>query len=208
MTRLLLPHLARAVPWSPFAAAVLLAAVAQLPTLLRDDPAPTSVLFGLRIAAAALGAAAGFALPDLMASTVITPAPRWRRQWLRIALPLLPAVVLWAGLYLVVRGLVRPEMVWPDGFVVLQATVCGLLPVAFAALGARYRDTAVAALTGPVTQGVVLVGSLFLSDRSSPWTVPAAAGWTVAQRAWPVAFVLLLAVLLTANREVVRTSSR
>jgi hypothetical protein len=204
MTRLLLPHLARAVPWPPLAAAALLAVAAQFPVLL-DRPSAPAVLFGLRIAAAALGAAAGFALPDLMASTVVTPLARWRRQWLRLAVVLPPAVLLWTGLYLTVRGLVPPELTGPGGYVILQAAVCGLAPVAFAAAGARYRDTAPAALVGPVAQGVALVVTLFFRERSSPWQVPIDSRWTAAQRVWPAALVLLLAVLMAANREVVRS---
>ncbi|KUL26484.1 hypothetical protein [Actinoplanes awajinensis] len=207
MTRLLLPHLARAVPWPPFVAAAVLAVVVQFP-VLREDPSPAVVLFGLRFAAAVLGAAAGFALPDLMASTVVTPVPRWRRQWLRLGLLLFPAVLLWAGLHGAVGRLAGPEVTWSHGLVILQAAVCGLVSVTFAAVGARYRNTSGSALLGPAAQGIALVVSLFFTGDHSPWRVPAPGGWTAPQQVWPVAFVLLLAVLLTANREVVRTGPR
>ncbi|MBW6438082.1 hypothetical protein KZ829_30570 [Actinoplanes hulinensis] len=200
MTRPLTPHLIRAVPWWPFAGAVLLAVVAQLPVLLKDPP-PAMIVIDLRIAAAVLGAAAGFALPDLMASTVISPLPRWRRQWLRIALLLVPSVLVWGLLYLAVRNAAGPAVTWPHGFVILQAAVCGLLPVAAAAVGARYRDDASGALLGPVVQGVVLVVSLFFTDRSSPWLLPMDGVWTTAQRCWPIALALVLVTLLVANRE-------
>ncbi|MBO3742002.1 hypothetical protein [Actinoplanes flavus] len=200
MTRPLTLHLIRAVPWWPFAAAVALAVVAQLPVFLAEPP-PTMIVIGLRLAAAVLGAAAGFALPDLMASTVISPTPRWRRQWLRLMVLLVPSVLVWTLLYLAVRDAAGPVATWPHGFVILQAAVCGLLPVAAAAVGARYRDEATGALSGPAVQGGVLVVSLFFTDRNSPWAVPAGDDWTTAQRCWPVALALVLVTLLAANRE-------
>ncbi|MFC7528965.1 hypothetical protein [Actinoplanes sp. GCM10030250] len=215
MSWLLVPHLVRAVPWWPLVGAVSLAILAQLP-LLAEEPSGRAVLTGLWLAAGVLGAAAAFALPDGMASTVITPVPRWVRQWLRTGLVVLPAGVVWALLYMAARHIAGPEAVGDGlvagagigagavggaGFVVLQAAVCGLLPVAVAAIGARYRDTASGALFGPVAQGMVLVGSLFFSDRASPWSVPGAGEWTTAHRVWPVALVLVLGTLLWGNRE-------
>jgi uncharacterized integral membrane protein len=204
--RLLVPHVIRAVPWWPFAAAAVLAVVAQVPAL-RSNPDPRWVLTGLRLAAAVLGAAAGFALPDLMAATVITPMARWRRQWLRLAVLLLPAILVWSSIYVVVRAMVGPALSWPAGFVILQAAVCGLLPLAAAAVGARYRNSAAGALPGPVTQGVAVVLTLFLTERASPWPVPVSAEWTTAQRGWPVALALVLLTLLIANRETTRPGS-
>jgi hypothetical protein len=201
---LLASHLVRAMPWWTFAMAVLLAVLLQFPAL-QSEPHAMAVLIGLRLAAGVLGAAVGFALPDLMASTVVTPVARWRRQWLRIALPLVPAILIWAVLYLTVRHAVAPAVTWPDGFVILQAAVCGLLPVAAVATVARYRDDSLGGLAGPVTQGVALVGTLFFVERSSPWPPPATADWTTAQRGWPIALTLVLIVLLAANRETVRS---
>jgi hypothetical protein len=203
VTRLLASHMARAMPWWTFALAVLLAVVLQFPAL-RPEPLLLPVLVGLRLAAAVLGAAVGFALPDLMASTVVTPVARWRRQWLRIAVPLVPATLVWAGLYLAVRHTVGSALTWPDGFVILQAAVCGLLPVAAVAAVVRFRDDSLGGLAGPVTQGVALVGTLFFIERSSPWPPPLSAEWATAQWSWPVALLLVLVVLLIANRETVR----
>jgi hypothetical protein len=205
VTRLLALHLIRVVPWWTFASAVLLAVVVQIPAF-RAEPQLGPVLIGLLLAAATLGAAVGFALPDLMASTVVTPVARWRRQWLRLAVPLVPATLLWAVLYMIVRSTVGPAVTWPDGFVILQAMVCGLLPVAATAMAARYRDDSLGGLAGPVTQGVALIGSLFFAERSSPWPPPTTADWSTAQRCWPVALVLVMIVLLAANRETVRAA--
>ncbi|WP_430779634.1 hypothetical protein [Actinoplanes sp. G11-F43] len=194
-------HLARAVPWWPFAGAVALAGFVQSPTLLVAEPHPRMAVTGLLIGAGVLGAAAGFALPDLMASTVITPVPRWRRQWLRLVLLLVPSMLVWVVLHAAVRAGAGPSVTWPAGFVTLQAAVCGLLPVAVAAVGARYRDEAGGALLGPVAQGIAMVVSLFFTGRSSPWSLPVDADWTTAQRVWPVMLALVVIVLLLANRE-------
>jgi uncharacterized integral membrane protein len=199
-TRLLIPHLVRAVPWWPFGAAVLLAVLAQM-SVLAENPLDWAVLSGLWLAAGALGAGAGFALPDAMGSTAITPVSRWVRQWLRAALVLLPAVAVWALLYIGVRQAVASHITWPAGLVILQAAVCGLLPVAAAAVGARYRETTTGALVGPAAQGVLLVGSLFFTQQASPWLMPGPTGWTAAQQVWPIALALLLITLLLANRE-------
>ncbi|MEU4621139.1 hypothetical protein AB0G04_14310 [Actinoplanes sp. NPDC023801] len=203
MTRLLASHLVRTMPGWTFLMAVLLAVALQFPAL-QSEPRVTMVLAGLRLAAAVLGAAVGFALPDLMASTLVTPVARWRRQWLRIAIPLMPAVIIWAGLYMTVRQIAGPAVTWPHGFVILQAAVCGLLPVAAVAVAARHRDDALGGLAGPLAQCVALVGTLFFIGRGSPWPPPATTDWTTAQRSWPVALVLVVIVLLAANRETVR----
>ncbi|MDI6099053.1 hypothetical protein QLQ12_30460 [Actinoplanes sp. NEAU-A12] len=203
MTRLLIPltgHLARAVSWWPLGVAIPLAVLAQAP-VLATEPSLRAVLTGLWLAAGVLGAGAGFALPDLMAATVVTPVPRWVRQWLRIGLVLAPAVLIWAVLHAVVRWAVAPEVTWPGGFMILQAAVCGLLPMAAAAIGARHRGTATGALLGPAAQGLVLVVTLFFAERSSPWSMPSADGWTTAHRVWPVALIVVVLSLLLANRE-------
>ncbi|MFC4066039.1 hypothetical protein ACFO0C_13960 [Actinoplanes subglobosus] len=200
MVLLLVPRLARAVSWWPLGAAIALAVLAQV-SVLAAEPLDWAVLSGLWLAAGVLGAGAGFALPDPMASTVITPVSRWVRQWLRAGLALVPAVLVWALIYVGVREAVRPEIVWPEGFVILQAAVCGLLPMAGAAVGARYRDTTTGAVVGPAVQGMLLVGSLFFSERASPWVMPGPEGWAVAQQVWPIALVLVLITFLLASRE-------
>jgi hypothetical protein len=203
MSRLLVPHLVAAASWWPLLAAVPLAALAQFAVLL-DEPPERAVLTGLWLAAGVLGAGAAFALPDAMASTVITPVPRWVRQWLRTGLAVTPAGLIWISLYLLAE---RASGVDLTGFVALQAAVCGLLPVAVTAVATRRRDSPSGALPGPVAQGVVLVGTLFLPDRSSPWSVPSGE-WTAVQRAWPVALALVLVTLLLANREVPRATGK
>ncbi|MFE9658307.1 hypothetical protein [Micromonospora sp. NPDC006431] len=201
---LLARPLARAVPWWPLAAAAALAVLSQLPALLAE-PAPGLALPGLRVAAAALGAAVCFALPDRMASTVMAPSPRWVRQWLRMALNLMPAAAVWALLYLAVVAVSGRLVVGPAGYLTLQAAVCGMIPLAAAAVAARYRDDLDAALTGPLVQGIALVGTLFFTGAKSPWPIPSETGWTAAQLCWPPALALSAAVLLLANREVLRS---
>jgi hypothetical protein len=200
MARLLIPHLVRAVSWWPLGAAIVLAMLAQA-SVLATEPLDWAVRSGLWLAAGVLGAGAGFALPDLMASTVITAVPRWVRQCLRAGLVLVPAGLVWALIYVGVREAVKPEITWPQGYVILQAAVCGLLPMAAAAVGARYRDTTTGAVLGPAAQGVLLVGSLFFTGRASPWSMPDTEGWATAQQVWPIALALVLITFLLANRE-------
>ena len=195
----------QAISWWPFGAAVVLAVLGLLPPLLSEAAAGWA-LPGLRLAAAALGAAACFALPDRMASTVMTPFPRWLRQWLRLALVLLPAGAVWALLLLGVHAARGGRAIGPPGFVLLQAAVCGLLPVAAAAVAVRREATVAAALAGPATQGVALVGTLFFAGTGSPWPVPATPAWSGPQRSWLPALALTAAVLLLANREIPATA--
>jgi hypothetical protein len=201
---LLAKPLAQALPWWPLAAATALAVLSQLPALLAEPP-PGLVLPLLRLAAAVLGTAVCFALPDRMASTVLAPSPRWVRQWLRVALLLLPATAVWALLYLAVVAVNGSLVVGPTGYLIMQAAVCGLIPLAAAAVAARYRDDLGVAFTGPLVQGVALVGTLFFTGTKSPWPIPPETGWTVAQLCWPAALALNAAVLLLANQEVFRS---
>ncbi|WP_204034329.1 hypothetical protein [Micromonospora qiuiae] len=186
------------------AVAAALAVLSQLPVLLAE-PAPGLAQPGLRLAAAALGAAVCFALPDRMASTVLAPSPRWVRQWLRVALNMMPAAALWALLYLAVVAVGGRLVVGPAGYLTLQAAVCGLIPVAAAAVAARYRDDLGAALAGPLVLGVALVGTLFFTGTRSPWPIPSEPEWTAAQLCWPSALALSAVALLLANREVFRS---
>jgi hypothetical protein len=71
-----------------------------------------------------------------------------------------------------------------------------------AAVAVRRQATVAAALAGPVTQGVALVGTLFFAGTGSPWPVPATPAWSGAQRSWLPALALTAAVLLVANREI------
>jgi hypothetical protein len=203
LAALLIRPLTRAIPWWPLGAAALLALLGVLPPLL-DEPATARVLPGLRLAAAALGAAVCFVLPDRMASTVMPPSPRWLRQWLRLALVLMPAAAIWLLLLFGTIAAGAVEVIGHSRFLLLQAAVCALVPVAAAAVAVRREDTATAALAGPAIQGIALVGTLFLSGTRSPWPVPATSAWSVAQSLWLPALALTAAVLLAANREVVR----
>lgn len=199
LASLMIRPLIQAISWWPLGAAVVLAVLGLLPPLL-SEPATGLALPGLRLAAAALGAAVCFALPDRMASTVMTPSPRWLRQWLRLALVTLPAGAVWALLllWMIAAG---DQVVEHSRFLMLQAAVCGLLPVAAAAVAVRRRDTMTAALAGPTTQGIALVGTLFFTGARSPWPIPTTPTWSTAQCSWLPALALTAATLLIANRE-------
>jgi hypothetical protein len=201
LAALMIRPLIHAISWWPLGAAVVLAALGLLPALL-GEPTAGRALPGLRLAAAALGAAVCFALPDRMATTVLTPTPRWLRQWLRLTLTLLPAGLVWALLLLSTIAAGADQVRGASGFLLLQVAVCGLLPVAAAAVAVRRRNTVTAALAGPVTQGVALVGTLFFAGARSPWPPPATGTWSAAQCSWLAVLVPTVAVLLAANRDV------
>ncbi len=134
----------------------------------------------------------------------MAPSPRWVRQSLRVALNLMPAVAVWVLLYRAVVAVGGRLVVGPAGYLTLQAAVCGLIPLAAAAVAVRYRDDLGAALTGPLVLGVALVGTLFFTGTKSPWSISPETGSTDAL-CWASALVLSAAVLLLANREVFRS---
>ncbi len=192
--------LCRAVPWWPLAAAVVLGVLVLLPAVAVDG-GPYRALPGLRLAAMLLGAAASFAMVDAMAPTVVAPTPRWLRQWLRCALAVVPAAVAWAALYGTVRVLAGPAALGPGADLTVEALACGLAAVAGAAVAARNRHTATAALAGPLTVGVLVAGSLFLTGSASPWVDPSHPQWDRMHGYWGVAVAVVVVVLLVGNRD-------
>lgn len=197
---LLLRPLARAVPWWPVGAGAAVSALAVLPVLLQP-PGQQSGVAALRLAAAVLGAGASFALADRMAPMTVAPTPRWLRQWLRVGLVVPPAAVCWLALYLTLRARLGAQRLGPGADVAAEALVCALVGVAAAAVAARVRHTATGALAGPVTQGGLAAGSLFVTGDRSPWAVPGSAGWPTVHRFWWTGVAVLVLVLVVANRE-------
>ncbi len=171
---------------------------AVLPALL-GAAAPAAPVWGLRIAAVLLGAGASFAMVDLMAPLTITPTPRWVRQWLRFTIVVIPAALVWAVLCLLAVG-TTPGL--PVRDLVGEALVCALSGLAGAAVASRVGTSRTTALAGPAVQGLLVVASLFLTGRWSPWPLPGAPGWAVVHAGWWTAVPVLVAVLLAANREV------
>jgi hypothetical protein len=76
---------------------------------------------------------------------------------------------------------------------------CGLAAVAGAAVAARNRHTATAALAGPLTVGVLVAGSLFLTGSASPWVDPSHPQWDRMHGYWGVAVAVVVVVLLVGN---------
>ena len=93
-------------------------------------------------------------------------------------------------------------MLLPFGGLAVEAAVCGLAAVAAVARAARHRDTAGAAVSGPGAQGVLLVGTMFLTGSASAWPLPGAPAWAAAHRWWAVACGVLVVALVLANRDV------
>jgi len=198
---LLVLPLIRAVPWSPVAAATGLAAAAMLPALL-GAAAPAAQVWGLRIAAVLMGAGASFAMVDAMAPLTVGPTPRWLRQWLRFAVALIPAAAVWGGLFLLAAAALPDDVpALPAGDLAAEAAVCYFSGLAGAAAAARTGHTMTVALAGPATQCALLVATLFLPGRSSPWPLPQAASWADVHRCWWAAIPILVAALLVANRD-------
>jgi hypothetical protein len=195
---LLVGPLSRAVPWLPLAAAAGLSVAAMLPALL-GAAAPAAQVWGLRIAAMLLGAGASFAMVDAMAPLTMTATPRWLRQWLRCTLVAVPAAAVWGVLCLVA---VQTAPALPLGDLLGEALGCFLCGLVGAAVAARARHTTTAALAGPATQGVLVVGTLFLQGDRSPWALPGAPSWADVHVGWWMAVPVLIVVLVGANREV------
>jgi hypothetical protein len=197
-TGLLVRPLARAVPWMPVLGAAALSGLTVLPALLRE-PEPHSALWGLRIAAMLLGAAASFALADRMVPVAVAPTPRWLRQWLRTGLAVVPAATVWIGLYALVRAVLGAGSAAPGGELAVEAAVCGLTGLAGAAVAARV--TAAGALTGPATQGALVLASLFLTGSLDPWQSPGSEHWTAVHVGWSALLPVIALALIIGNRE-------
>jgi hypothetical protein len=199
---LLVGPLVRLVPWSPVAAAAVLALLALLPAVL-GGPAPATQVWGLRIAAVLLGAGASFAMADLMVPVAVTPTPRWLRQWLRFTIGLVPVAGCWWGLYLLAVASLPDGGVTalPGAGLAVEAAVCGLTAMAGAAVAARSDRHRTAPLAGPAAQALLLALSLFLTGRWTPWPLPAAGTWEEVHRYWLVALLACVVVLWVANRD-------
>lgn len=196
---LLLRPLAVAVPWGPLALAAGLSALILLPALL-DDPAPAAALLELRLAAVLLGAGASFAMTDGMAPTVVTATPRWLRQWLRLAIVVLPAALAWLALHSIAIAVLGSDATAPAGDLAVEAIVCGFTGVAGAAVAARYRHTQTAALAGALTQFTLATFTFFIDKQHSPWLPPGSPNWSAVHRYWLLGLPIIAITLLLANR--------
>jgi len=193
---LLLLPVARMIPWAPVAVAVALALLACLPALA-GAAAPASQVWALRIAALLLGAGACFALVEPLAPVVVTPTPRWLRQWLRTVVALTPAVLVWLALFALAAHSL-PEHGLPFAELAAEATVCGLTAVAGSAVAARGGHSLTTALAGPAAQGGLIAATLFLSGDHSPWRLPPA---STGDHWWIAALPVPVLILAVANLE-------
>jgi hypothetical protein len=132
---------------------------------------------------------------------VVSPTPRWLRQWLRVAIGALPVATVWLILYGFVRNTPGADLDAPARDLVVEALVCGLSGMAGAAVAARVRHTATGALAGPITQGALCGATLFLTGAYSPWLMPYRVNWDLVHRYWIWLLPVIAAVMLLANRE-------
>ncbi|WP_148307825.1 hypothetical protein [Actinoplanes friuliensis] len=183
----------------PLVAATGLSVAAMLPATF-GAAAPDAQIWALRIAAVLLGAGASFALVDLMAPLTMTPAPRWLQQWLRTAIAVVPATVVWLTLYLLANA--STPVALPFRELATEAAVCFLGGLVAAAVAARVGHSATTALAGPAVQGTMLLATLFLTGKYSPWPLPESRHWSGVHEYWLWALPILVSVLFAANREV------
>ena len=196
---LLIGPVVRIVPWIPVAAATTVSVLALLPAMA-DASAPASQIWALRIAAVLLGAAASFAMVDPMAPLSVTPTPRWLRQWLRVAVALLPAATVWVSLYAVAASTLAQGRL-PFGDLAVEAAGCALAGVVGAAVAARRGHSMTTAVGGPATQGGLMVATMFLPSKYSAWPMPETAQWERAHDWWWMALPVLVVGLGLANRD-------
>lgn len=196
----LLGPICHAVPWLPLAGAAGLSLLVLLPSLLAD-PVPYAALTGLRVAAVMLGAGAAFAMVDPMAPATVAPTPRWLRQWLRLVVVVVPAVAVWSVLHTVAVAVLGPTATGPVRDIAVEAATCGLAGLAGAAVGGRYRHTVVGALAGPMTQFTLIVSTHFIAEDYSAWALPNNPHWETIHRGWSIGLLIIVAVLVAANRD-------
>lgn len=195
---LLMGPAVRMLPWVPIGVASVLSLLAMLPAMMHAS-APAAPVWGLRVSAVLLGAGASFAMIDPLRVAAVTPTPRWLRQWIRTGSVLVPAVIVWLVLFTVAD---TPAAVLPGRDLAVEAAVCGLIGLVGAALAARSTDASnVTGLTGPASQAALIVGSMFLRGRGSPWPLPPAPTWPLVHRWWSLALLILVLALIAANGE-------
>jgi hypothetical protein len=83
-----------------------------------------------------------------------------------------------------------------------EALVCALSAVTGAAVASRAGVSMSAALAGPGLPGGLVVATLFLDGRWSPWPLPGASNWADVHVGWWAAAPVLAVTLVAANREV------
>jgi hypothetical protein len=197
----LLRPLARAVHWPPLLAVTpVVPALAGLVHAIEGGLPPLAALVMLRVEGALLGAAAAFALADPMAgSTAAVPTPRWLRQWLRTALALGYAAAAWTVTYRLVAGWSAAAPPWWDA--TTEAAVCVMAGLAGAAFAVRRVPERYAATAGAATLFGLVLASLFLPGRWSPWPRVGDPVWDATHAGWLAALPVVLAALAVAHRD-------
>lgn len=194
VTLCLLKPIARAVDWIPFAAVV--PATLALALATGDEVQSFNLAATIRLCALLLGAAAGFALVDPVA--VVTPVPRWVRQWLRTALAFAAASFAWCAVFSVLASRSAEGVDLGIGGYALEAAVCVVAGLACTAVVAFRRGGERS--TGAIGAAVLLAfaaSTLFYEGRV--WPLPEEPDWAPVHRAWLVAAVVPVVVLTIAN---------
>lgn len=190
-TGCLVKPVGRAVDWVPFAVAV----PAILVLALVTEAESVTLAATVRLAALLLGAAAGFAVVDPVA--VVTPLPRWVRQWLRTTLGFAAAAVAWCAVFAVLAFRAAPGVdTGFDGYA-LEAAVCVSAGLACTAVVATRRADRMTGAVGAAVLLALAASTLFYEGRV--WPLPEEPEWAAVHQAWPVAFPIPLIILTLAN---------
>jgi hypothetical protein len=192
--------LVRAIHWLPLLAVTpMVPALAGLLTLVRPLAGPDALML-LRASGVLLGAGAAFTLADAMApSTGALPSPRWLVQWLRTVLALGYAGLAWTATYAVVVS--RSAQPPPFAGSALVAAVCVAVTMAGAGFAVRRAPERHAASAGPAVLFALLVATLFVPGRWSPWAPTDAPQWSAARNGWLVALVAAVLATALAHRD-------
>ncbi|WP_370944116.1 hypothetical protein AB5J62_34095 [Amycolatopsis sp. cg5] len=185
----LIKPIGRAMDWTPLAVAV----PAMIALAVAAGIEPVSVAATIRLGALLLGAAAGFALVDPV--PVVTPVPRWVRQWLRTLLAFVAAAAAWCAMFAVFASRAAPGAGF--GGYALEAAVCLSAGLACTAVVVLRRADRVAGAVGAAVLLALAASTFFYEGRV--WPLPEEPDWSAVHQGWLVALPIPVLVLTMAN---------
>ncbi|WP_143047065.1 hypothetical protein [Amycolatopsis xylanica] len=191
MSGCLVKPIGRAIDWTPFAVAV----PAVLGLAFAAGGEPVSLAATVRLGALLPGTAAGFAVVDPL--SVVTPVPRWVRQWLRTLLAFAAAAAAWCAVFGVFAVRAAPGTVTGFGGYALEAAVCVSAGLACTAVVAVRRADRVSGAVGAAVLLALAASTLFYEGRV--WPLPEEPEWAAVHHAWLLVLPVPLMVLTLAN---------
>ncbi len=194
-----LRHTARAIGWVPTLIAILLSSV-----VVAIRPEPDDV-FPLQLSAILLSTAAAFALDDPAFEVLAaSPTSLLRRRFTRIAVVLLPILLVWTT-----QVLAHGTTDW-DETLTLIAMFGGLLGLSFGISGvAGRRSSGHGGPTAAPTVLILIVVSTLIDPRWRPLPfgdIPG--GWTALQTRWAIAAAAGALFLVASSHDPARQGQR